>query len=220
MPHARVAARAALCGGGYGARCRLSRGGNSAASAGRLALADQRACSARFHGLYFHLFLQTTGYSAALVLAGAAIAEVLAIALLALVLSRIGRVTQAFAPRTGLRLGAAGLRHGLVLPAAAELVRMWGRLSTCGRLAIGHPSAARTSLLPQHLAIHLVRRLAEQHEDHLLHPRIRPFQMRLHFPDRDLRRLLQRIAVHPRADRRKADRAGPPRSSASARHLR
>jgi hypothetical protein len=45
-----------------------------------------------FHGMYFHLFLQTTGYSAALVLAGAALAEVAAIALIGLALARVGRM--------------------------------------------------------------------------------------------------------------------------------
>src|ERR1039458_6878536 len=50
------------------------------------------------HGLYFHLFVQTTGYSPALVLLGAALAEAAAIALLALVLSRVGRVAKAFHP--------------------------------------------------------------------------------------------------------------------------
>jgi hypothetical protein len=50
------------------------------------------------HGLYFHLFVQTTGYSAALVLVGAALAQAAAIAVLALVLSRVGRVAKAFHP--------------------------------------------------------------------------------------------------------------------------
>ncbi|MEO8595964.1 MAG: HupE/UreJ family protein [Candidatus Solibacter sp.] len=50
------------------------------------------------HGLYFHLFVQSTGYHAALVMAGAALAQVAAIALLALVLSRLGRAAQAFRP--------------------------------------------------------------------------------------------------------------------------
>ena len=44
-----------------------------------------------FHGLYFHLFLQTTGYRAGLVLAGAGVAEVLAVTVLALAFSRLGR---------------------------------------------------------------------------------------------------------------------------------
>ena len=50
------------------------------------------------HGLYFHLFVQTTGYSPALVLAGAALAEAAAIGVLALVLSRVGRIAKAFRP--------------------------------------------------------------------------------------------------------------------------
>ena len=51
-----------------------------------------------FHGLYFHLFLQTTNYHAGYVLGGAALAEVLAIVVLALVFSRISRVMQALRP--------------------------------------------------------------------------------------------------------------------------
>jgi hypothetical protein len=51
-----------------------------------------------FHGLYFHLFLQNTGYSAAWVLAGAAIAEVAAISVLALLLSQIVRMGPALRP--------------------------------------------------------------------------------------------------------------------------
>ena len=50
------------------------------------------------HGLYFHLFVQTTGYGPALVLVGAVLAETAAIAILALVLSRVGRVAKAFHP--------------------------------------------------------------------------------------------------------------------------
>jgi tryptophan-rich sensory protein len=50
------------------------------------------------HGLYFHLFVRTTGYSPALVLAGATLAEAAAIAILALVLSRVGRLAKAFRP--------------------------------------------------------------------------------------------------------------------------
>ena len=53
-----------------------------------------------FHGLYFHLFVQTTGYSAPLVLAGAAIAEVAALAILALAMRPAARW-----PRV--RMGAA-----------------------------------------------------------------------------------------------------------------
>jgi hypothetical protein len=51
-----------------------------------------------FHGLYFHLFLQTSGYRPGFVLAGAAFAEMVAISILALVFSRIGRVARAFRP--------------------------------------------------------------------------------------------------------------------------
>lgn len=50
------------------------------------------------HGLYFHLFVQTTRYSPALVLLGAALAEVSAVALLGLVLSRVGRMAKALRP--------------------------------------------------------------------------------------------------------------------------
>ena len=50
------------------------------------------------HGLYFHLFLQATGYSPALVLAGAALVQACALAVLALVLSRAGRLAKAFRP--------------------------------------------------------------------------------------------------------------------------
>jgi len=51
-----------------------------------------------FHGLYFHLFLQTTGYRPSFVLAGAAAAEIVAIAILALVLSRVTRLARALHP--------------------------------------------------------------------------------------------------------------------------
>jgi hypothetical protein len=50
------------------------------------------------HGLYFRLFVQTTEYSPALVLLGAALAECAAIAALALALSRLGRLAKAFRP--------------------------------------------------------------------------------------------------------------------------
>jgi hypothetical protein len=50
------------------------------------------------HGLYFHLFVQTTGYSPALVLLGAALAEASAIAVLALARARVGRMAKAFRP--------------------------------------------------------------------------------------------------------------------------
>ena len=59
-----------------------------------------------FHGLYFHLFLQSTGYGAGLVLAGAALAEVLAIAVLALLFSRVARIAKALRP---VQVAAAGL---------------------------------------------------------------------------------------------------------------
>jgi hypothetical protein len=51
-----------------------------------------------FPGLYFHLFLQNTGYRPAVVLAGAAFAEVSALALLALIFSRIRRWAQPVRP--------------------------------------------------------------------------------------------------------------------------
>jgi hypothetical protein len=47
-----------------------------------------------FHGLYFHLFLQTTEYSGPLVLSGAALAEVCAITLLALAFWKLRRWTR------------------------------------------------------------------------------------------------------------------------------
>jgi HupE / UreJ protein len=47
-----------------------------------------------FHGMYFHLFLQTTGYSPALVLAGAALAEIAGVSLMALVLWRTPAVVK------------------------------------------------------------------------------------------------------------------------------
>jgi hypothetical protein len=50
-----------------------------------------------FHGLYFLLFVQSTGYHAALVLAGAAVAEGLAIALFSYLLSRVSRARRAMA---------------------------------------------------------------------------------------------------------------------------
>ena len=50
-----------------------------------------------FHGLYFHLFVQTTGYSAGLVFAGAALAEAGALVALALIFSRLRRWTRLFA---------------------------------------------------------------------------------------------------------------------------
>ncbi len=50
------------------------------------------------HGLYFHLFVQTTGYSPALVLLGASLAQAAAVAVLALVFWRVGRMAKAFRP--------------------------------------------------------------------------------------------------------------------------
>jgi hypothetical protein len=51
-----------------------------------------------FHGLYFHLFLQNTGYRAGWVLAGAALAETAAISVLALLFSRVARMARALRP--------------------------------------------------------------------------------------------------------------------------
>jgi len=59
-----------------------------------------------FHGLYLHLFLLTTGYAAGLVLGGAALAEVFAVALLGLLFSRLARVAGALRP---LRVSASAL---------------------------------------------------------------------------------------------------------------
>jgi hypothetical protein len=51
-----------------------------------------------FHGLYFHLFLQATGYHAAWVLAGAALAEGAALSVLALLFAHAARVARALRP--------------------------------------------------------------------------------------------------------------------------
>ena len=51
-----------------------------------------------FHGLYFLLFLQNTGYSSGFVLFGAAFAQVTLVALFALIFSRIGRFAAALRP--------------------------------------------------------------------------------------------------------------------------
>lgn len=51
-----------------------------------------------FHGLYFLLFIQSTGYSAGYVLLGAAVIQLALIALFALVFSRIGRWAAALRP--------------------------------------------------------------------------------------------------------------------------
>ena len=50
------------------------------------------------HGLYFELFLRTTEYRAGYVLAGAAVAELLLIALFAVVFARIGKLAAALRP--------------------------------------------------------------------------------------------------------------------------
>jgi hypothetical protein len=50
-----------------------------------------------FHGLYLHLFIQTTEYSPTLVLAGAAVAEIGALTVLALIFRRLARWTRIFA---------------------------------------------------------------------------------------------------------------------------
>jgi len=51
-----------------------------------------------FHGLYFLLFLQNTGYAPGFVLAGAALAEVALLSLFALLFTRISRVAAALKP--------------------------------------------------------------------------------------------------------------------------
>jgi len=51
-----------------------------------------------FHGLYFFLFLETSGYRPLFVLTGAAAAEIVAIAILALILSRLARLVQFLHP--------------------------------------------------------------------------------------------------------------------------
>ena len=61
-----------------------------------------------FHGLYFALFLRTAGYSAGYVLTGAAIGELLLIALFGFVFSRISRLAAGMRPvqvSAGLLLG-------------------------------------------------------------------------------------------------------------------
>lgn len=59
-----------------------------------------------FHGLYFHLFLQSTGYRPALVLGGAALAQVLATAAIWFAFARLSRFARAFRP---LQVSACGL---------------------------------------------------------------------------------------------------------------
>ena len=51
-----------------------------------------------FHGLYFLVFIQSTGYAPGLVLAGAGLAEIALLAVFALVFSRVGRVAAALRP--------------------------------------------------------------------------------------------------------------------------
>jgi HupE / UreJ protein len=51
-----------------------------------------------FHGLYFHLFIQSTNFHAGWVLTGAALAEAIAIAVLWFVFSRISRIARALRP--------------------------------------------------------------------------------------------------------------------------
>jgi len=51
-----------------------------------------------FHGLYFDLFLRTTGYQPLAVLAGAACAQICAIAIFGLLLARLGRLLAALKP--------------------------------------------------------------------------------------------------------------------------
>lgn len=59
-----------------------------------------------FQGLYFDLFLQSTGYRSALVLAGAIAAEASGIAILALLFAQLNRVAKALRP---VQVSAAGL---------------------------------------------------------------------------------------------------------------
>ncbi len=61
-----------------------------------------------FHGLYFSLFLRTTGYHAAYVLAGAGVGEVLFIAAFGFVFAKVGRLAAGMRPvqvSAGLLLG-------------------------------------------------------------------------------------------------------------------
>jgi len=51
-----------------------------------------------FHGLYFLLFLQSTGYGPGFVLLGAALAELALIAMFAVIFARIGRLAAALRP--------------------------------------------------------------------------------------------------------------------------
>src|ERR1035437_4389625 len=89
------------------------------------------------HGLYFHLFAQTTGYGPALVLLGAALAEASAAAVLALVLSRVGRLAKAFRP---VQVAASAL---LVFGMVWFLLRL--RSENRGRAWVSNRSAWQTS---------------------------------------------------------------------------
>lgn len=64
-------------------------------SGGRWAIAGLLGA---FHGLYFLLFLQSTGYAPGFVLLGAATTEIALIALFALILSRLARIAAALRP--------------------------------------------------------------------------------------------------------------------------
>jgi hypothetical protein len=59
-----------------------------------------------FHGLYFLLFLQNTGYAPGFVLAGAAVVEIAVLAMIGLVFARIGRIAGAFKP---VQVGASAM---------------------------------------------------------------------------------------------------------------
>jgi hypothetical protein len=73
-----------------------------------------------FHGLYFALFLATSGYRAGWVLGGAAIADLVAIALIALAFSRFVRLTAVLRP---VQISAAAL---LIFAAALFVQRLRG----------------------------------------------------------------------------------------------
>jgi hypothetical protein len=64
-------------------------------SGGRWAIAGLLGA---FHGLYFLLFLQSTGYAPGFVLLGAAMAEIALIVVFALILSRVARIAAALRP--------------------------------------------------------------------------------------------------------------------------
>jgi len=59
-----------------------------------------------FHGLYFHLFLQSTGYRPGLVFGGAALAQILATAAFWFAFTRLNRVARSLRP---LQVSASGL---------------------------------------------------------------------------------------------------------------